>query len=123
MTRAAKVITEEGEPVDKLAVAQSEVLDDPDGIRLVELIPGTTVRVLPPRMWRVSSLTAMRQGDFDKWASKALASTEDYEIFMDVDPTLDQIEGFMKRLNEESGEGNSKNSSRSPQRLRSSRKR
>lgn len=116
MTRAArgaKVIDEDGATVDRIAALQAEVLDDPDGPLFVELIPGTHVRVLPPRMWRVSSLSAMRAGDFDTWAKKALASTEDYEVFMDVDPTLEQVETFMKNLNEESSEGKSRTSSTS----------
>jgi hypothetical protein len=122
MTRP-KVITEDGESVDKLAAVQDEAVDDLDGIRVIELVPGTSVRVLPPRMWRVSGLKGMRQADFEMWAKKCLASSEDYEIFMDVDPTLEQIEAFMKRLNEESGEGNRTTSSTLSRRSKSTRKR
>lgn len=122
MTRAAKVIDENGAQVDRIAALQAEVLDDLDGPLLVELVPGQSVRVLPPKMWRVSSLSAMRVGDFDTWAKKALASEEDYEVFMDVDPTLEQVETFMKNLNEVSGEGNSKTSSRSARRSKTTRR-
>ena len=121
MTRP-KVITEDGEDVDKLALVQNEALEDVDGIRVIELAPGASVRVLPPRMWRVSALKAMRSADFDEWAKKCLGSTEDYEVFCDVDPTLEQVEQFMKRLNEESGEGNSTTSSTLSRRSKSTRK-
>ncbi len=119
----AKIINEDGEAVDKLAVVQNEAVDDLEGIRVIELVPGTSVRVLPPRMWRVSGLKGMRQADFDTWAKKCLASAEDYEIFTDVDPTLEEIEAFMKRLNEESGEGNRTTSSTLSRRSKSTRKR
>jgi hypothetical protein len=122
VTRAAKVITEDGAQVDRIAALQAEVLDDIDGPLLVELVPGQSVRVLPPKMWRVSSLSAMRAGDFDNWAKKALASEEDYEVFMDVDPTLEQVERFMKNLNEVTGEGNSTTSSRSIRRSKTTRR-
>jgi hypothetical protein len=123
MSRAAKVIDQDGGEVDRIAALQTEVLDDIDGPVLVELVPGQSVRVLPPKMWRVSSLSAMRAGDFEGWAAKALASTDDFEVFMDVDPTLEQVEQFMKNLNAASGEGNSKTSSLSSRRSKSSRTR
>lgn len=102
MPRAPKVIDESGTAVDRIAALQTEAetVEDQDGPILVELVPGTHVRVLPPKMWRVSALSGIRQGDFEAWAKKALASTADFEVFMDVDPTLEQIESFMKRLNE-----------------------
>jgi hypothetical protein len=117
-----KVITEDGEPVGKLAALQAEVVDDIDGVRIIELVPGTSVRVRPPRMWRVSALKAMRQADFDTWAKTSLASAEDYAVFCDVDPTLEEVQTFMKALNEESGEGNLMTSSRSLRRSKTSRK-
>lgn len=88
---------------NKLEAIQSEVLADAAGPLLVQLVPGTSVRVLPPRMWRVSSLKALKGGDFDEWAKKALASTEDYETFCRIDPTLEQVETFMKAMNEAAG--------------------
>lgn len=113
MTRARtpKVIDQAGQAdqagreVDRVEALQAEVLADKEGPVLVELVPGTSVRVLPPRMWRISSLTAMRGGDFEGWAKKALASTADFDTFMDVDPTLEQVEQFMKNLNNVSAEG------------------
>lgn len=123
MSPRPKIINEDGETVDKLAEMQNEVLSDPDGILLVELVPGVSVRVMPPKMWRVSALKAMRTADFDTWAAKSLASVEDYETFCDVDPRLDEIEPFMKRLNEAAGEGNSTTSSALSRRSKTSRKR
>jgi hypothetical protein len=100
MPRAPKVIDESGTQVDRIAALQKEALEDTEGPVLVELVPGTSVRVLPPKMWRVSALSGIRNGDFEAWAKKALASTEDFAVFMDVDPTLEQLETFMKNLNE-----------------------
>jgi hypothetical protein len=111
-------------PPEKAAIRamQTEVLSDTSGPLLVELVPGVEVRVLPPRMWRVSAISAMQEGDFLGWAKKALASTDDYDIFVDTDPTLEQVEAFMQRTSEVSTEGNSKSSSRSTRRSARTRK-
>ena len=72
----------------------------------IELVPGTTVRVLPARMWRISALAALKEGDFDTWAKKSLATIADYDQFTAADPTLEDFEKFMKRLGEATDPGN-----------------
>lgn len=96
-----------------LQALQDEVNEPAGGPLNIELVVGVTVRILPPKMWRLSALTAMQEGDFLGWAKKALASTEDYATFIDVDPTLEQIEAFMTRVREVSQEGNAPTSSSS----------
>ena len=114
-----------------LEALQSEILADAtSGPVLVELVPGTSVRVLPARMWRLSGYSAIKEGDFLTWAKKCLASTEDYDAFVDADPTFEQINRFFERFGETTGEatgevgnpGNSSSSSSSPTRSRRTRK-
>ncbi len=99
----------------------AEAINIPDPIT-VEITPGVEVRVLPTKQWRLSALDALQEGNFKGWAAKALASTEDYDTFMDADPTLAEVESFMQRLGEESTVGNSKTSSRSTRRSPRTRK-
>lgn len=108
----------------KIDALQSEILADAaSGPVLVELIPGeVSVRVLPARMWRLSGYSAIKDGDFLTWAAKCLASMDDYEAFIDADPTFEQINAFFTRFGEatsepsgeEGNEGNSSSSSNSP---------
>lgn len=99
----------------QLRNVQTEVLERDAPLRL-EIVPGVTVAVKPPRQWRLSALTAIRDGDFEAFAKKAMASTGDYETFMDADPTIEQVETFMTALGEASTEGNSPTSSVSSRR-------
>lgn len=61
-------------------------------------LAGRTVYVPPVRKWRASGLSALRDGDFNKWAESTL-NDDDYDIWMDVDPTLDEIETFFASVN------------------------
>jgi hypothetical protein len=115
----------------KLASLQSEILADAtSGPVLVELTPEVSVRVLPARMWRLSGYAAIKEGDFLTWAQRCLASAEDTEAFIDADPTFEQINRFFERFGESTGEatgeagnpGNSRPSSASSTRSKSSRK-
>lgn len=110
---------------------RSEVLADAtSGPVLVELTPEVSVRVLPARMWRLSGYAAIKEGDFLTWAQKCLASTDDYDAFIEADPTFEQINRFFERFGSATGEvtgevgneGNSTTSSGSPTRSRRTRK-
>jgi hypothetical protein len=119
------------EKTGNIEALQSEILADAtSGPVLVELTPEVSVRVLPARMWRLSGYSAIKEGDFLTWAAKCLASMEDYEAFIDADPTFEQINRFFERFGSATGEvtgqvgaeGNSNSSSSSPTRSRRSRK-
>lgn len=118
-------------PEKKVEALQSEILADAaSGPVLVELMVGVRVRVLPARMWRLSGYRAIKEGDFLLWAEKCLASRDDYEAFVEADPTFEQINAFFTRFGESTGEvtgevgnaGNSNSSSSSSTRSRRSRK-
>lgn len=114
----------------KIEALQSEILADAtSGPVLVELITGeVSIRVLPARMWRLSGYSAIKEGDFLTWAKKCLASDEDYEAFIDADPTFEQINQFFTRFGAATGEptgevgneGNSNSSSGSSTRSKRS---
>lgn len=83
-----------------------------------ELVQGTlagqTIYVPPVKQWRSSALHQLREGDFDEWAKATLAD-DDWEIWEDVDPTMQEIEDFFSSVNTGLGadRGNSRASRRS----------
>lgn len=75
------------QPQDRL---QAEALlgqHDPVEVQLGE----QTVTVLPLRQWRTSGIKALREGDFETWASKCL-TPESWPVWQRIDPTLDEVE-------------------------------
>lgn len=77
-------------------------------------LAGQAVYVPPVRQWRASALHALREGDLMGWAEKTLPD-DDWEIWQDVDPTMEQIEAFFASVDGRLGvnPGNSRASRRS----------
>lgn len=61
-------------------------------------LAGKTVYVKPVKQWRASAISALRDGDFDKWAEATL-DDDDIDIWMDTDPTLGEVEDFFESIN------------------------
>lgn len=97
-------------PVD---AAQAEA-DAPDGAVEV-LLDGIPVRLLPSGQWRSSALRALNEGNFDVWAEKVLADDESRKTWLDIDPTMDQVERFLENWRAATGQdrGESRASRRS----------
>lgn len=77
-------------------------------------LAGRTVYVPPVKQWRASALHALREGDFDTWAKVTLAD-DDWAIWDEIDPTIQNIEDFFTSINPGlgTGPGNSRASRRS----------
>lgn len=88
-----------------------------------ELIQGTlagkTVYVRPVKQWRASALHALREGDLMAWAEATL-SDDDWDVWIEVDPTVEEIQEFFASINTGLGTdpGNSRRSRRSSTRTR-----
>lgn len=80
---------------------------------------GEAMRVVPAGAWPVSAQRALRQGDFDGFM-EAVLHEEDYEIYEEIDPTLDEINLFIEDAGNLSGEsqGKSRGPARSSKRTR-----
>jgi len=86
----------------------SDVLDDgpepsaPEREVTGELVQGElagrTIYVPPVKKWRASALHALREGDFENWA-KITLDDDDWTIWQEVDPTVEDIEVFFKSIN------------------------
>ncbi|MGW0468339.1 hypothetical protein ACWDX6_24190 [Streptomyces sp. NPDC003027] len=79
------------------------------------------LRVKPVNRWRPSYLRALREGDYDTWAAGVLHE-DDYETFVELDATFDEINAFTASAMEAVGETPGKSGARSTSR-RSTRKR
>jgi hypothetical protein len=79
-------------------------------------IGDTKVRILPPMQWRQTAMRAIRSGDFDTWAQKVLVNdyveaegdqpasgSDDYAVWLEADPTNDELIEFFAEYEEASG--------------------
>lgn len=82
-------------------------------------LAGEEVRVVPAPAWRVSSQRALRAGDLDGFMEGVLHE-DDYELYVDIDPTQDEFAEFVEACHAASGEsqGKSRGSSKSSRRTR-----
>lgn len=65
-------------------------------------LDGEKLEILPVNKWSSSAVHALRNGDTEAWAAKAL-TPESYEIWQEIDPTLDEIEQFFSDWSDISG--------------------
>lgn len=85
-------------------------------------IAGVEVTVPPVKVWRGSALDALTEGRFSAWADKVL-SDDDYDKWLDADPTVGEIESFFEEIGPSLGMGDSVGESRASRRSsRSTRK-
>ncbi|MGY1439536.1 hypothetical protein [Streptomyces reniochalinae] len=74
---------------------------------------GKEVEVVPAGAWRQSAMRMLREGDFDAFFG-AVMSPDSYELYLDLDPTNDEINDFMEMIGDRSGETLGKSSGRRP---------
>lgn len=77
-------------------------------------LAGKTIYVKPVKQWRASALHALREGDLTGWAEATL-SDDDWAIWEEADPTIEEIEVFFASISAGLGTdpGNSRASRRS----------
>ncbi|WP_327738462.1 hypothetical protein OG749_36370 [Streptomyces nojiriensis] len=80
---------------------------------------GKTLEVVPSGAWRQSAMRMMRIGDIDAFMERVL-SPDSYELYLDLDPTNDEVGEFVNGVGEASGEsvGKSSGPTASPRRTR-----
>ncbi|WP_109030171.1 hypothetical protein [Streptomyces rubrogriseus] len=104
---------------DDVEVSAAEAQEiEADGYVTAELC-GEDVQVVPPSMWRASWQRALNQGQIDTFAQKVL-HPDDYEYYLEVDPTMNEWVAFVEDASARSGEplGKSRGRSRSGGRTR-----
>lgn len=80
---------------------------------------GKTLEVVPSGAWRQSTMRMMRIGDIDAFMERVL-SPDSYDIYLDLDPTNDEVGEFVAEAGEAAGEpvGKSSGPKASPRRTR-----
>jgi len=96
--------TQRPTPLDHLS-AEAEA--DPNAPVTV-LLDGVPVDVLPLRKWKASAIRALRAGDFDLWAERALAGDGYVRVWQAIDPDVDQVETFFAQWSELTGQDTGK---------------
>ena len=101
------------EPDDDVEVTEAEAQEiEAEGHYITATLCGEDVQIVPPSAWRVSWNRMLMQGLIDEFAEKVLAP-EDYEFFVEIDPTAEEFQDFVQEASEKSGEPLGKSGPRS----------
>ncbi|MFF3312464.1 hypothetical protein [Streptomyces sp. NPDC002952] len=90
--------------------AEAQEIEAADGYTTATL-DGVELRVKPVGQWRPSYIRALRQGDYDAWATGVLHE-DDAVKFIELDATFDAINDFTAAAMESAGEAPGKPSGR-----------
>lgn len=82
-----------------------------DGYVTAELC-GEEVQVIPPSLWRMSWQSLLTTGQLYAFAEKVL-HPDDYDFFVEVDPTNEEFEAFVADAGNRAGEPLGKSRARS----------
>lgn len=74
---------------------------------------GEPMLVKPPKKWKTRAIRSLNSGDFDAWAETSLVEGY-YDVWLDVDPDMEQVEAFFLEFNENSGDAVGKSSKSGP---------
>lgn len=100
---------------DDVQVAEAEAQEiEAEGHYVTAELCGDEVQVIPPSAWRLSWQNLLAQGQLYAFAEKVL-HPDDYDFFVEVDPTNAEFEAFVADAGEQAGEplGKSRPRSRS----------
>ncbi|MFF3998516.1 hypothetical protein ACFYX8_35070 [Streptomyces cyaneofuscatus] len=106
------------EPDDDVTAAEAQELEATGRHITVDLC-GEPVRVVPAGAWPVSAQRKVREGDLDGFMASVLHE-DDYDLYVELDPVLDEFNQFVTDAQELSGEpqGKSRRPSGSSRRTR-----
>lgn len=99
-------------PVPQLVDSPAE--GEAIGNTMLGKLAGRDIKVPPVKAWRSSAVSAMKDGDFEHWA-KVTLDNDGWDLWVDVDPTMAQIEALFESLSGQMGvsRGNSRAQRRS----------
>ncbi|MFD9276935.1 hypothetical protein ACFWD7_06530 [Streptomyces mirabilis] len=102
---------QEVEAVNKYVTARLAGVDDTED----------DVRIIPPGAWRQSWQRLLNGGQVDAFA-KIVLHSEDYEVYLDLDPTNEQFGEMVSEAAERAGESLGKSSGPAPSSRRTRRR-
>lgn len=80
---------------------------------------GKTMEVVPSGAWKQSTMRMLRSGDIDAFMDRVL-SPDSYDLYLDLDPSNDEVGEFVEAAGDAAGEpvGKSSGPKASPRRTR-----
>lgn len=105
---------------DDIEVSAADAQEiEADGHYVTAELCGEEVQIIPASAWRSSWQRMLNQGNFDGFAEK-IFSPEDYDYYLEVDPTIMEFMQFVEDAAARSGEslGNSRGPAPSSRRTR-----
>lgn len=90
-----------------------------DGHYVTAELCGKQLEIIPSGAWRQTAMRMLRGGDLDGFLEEVL-SPDSYDVYLDLDPTNDEVGDFVNGAAEAAGEsvGKSGGPSRSSRRTR-----
>lgn len=107
-------------PDEELEMTPAEAQEaEAEGHFITVELCGEEVQIVPPTAWRTSWQRLLNAGQIDAFAEK-IFHPDDYEVFLDIDPTMQEWLDFTERAAEMAGEslGNSRGPAQSSRRTR-----
>lgn len=99
------------EPDTEVSAAEAQEIEA-EGHYVTADLCGEEVRVIPAAAWRVSWQELLMSGQISAFAGKVL-HPDDYDFFVEVDPTVQEFQEFVADASERAGEPLGKSSARS----------
>ncbi|QLJ01543.1 hypothetical protein HZZ00_11240 [Streptomyces sp. NEAU-sy36] len=106
--------------VEEPEISEAEAQEAEAGDQYVTAeLCGEQVQIVPPAVWRTSWSRMLNQGDLDGFA-QAVLHPDDYELYLDLDPTITEFLAFTEDAGRRSGEslGKSRGPAPSSRRMR-----
>lgn len=103
---------------EEMSAAEAQELEA-EGHYITAELCGEEVQIVPPTAWRTSWQRLLQQGMIDEFAQKVF-HPDDYELYLDLDPTMEEWLTFTQEAARQSGEslGNSSGPAPSSRRTR-----
>jgi hypothetical protein len=106
------------EPAPTPAEAQQA---EAEGHYVTAELCGEDIQIIPPTVWRTSWQRMLNEGNLDGFAAKIL-HPDDYELYLELDPTIMEFMQFVEDAAQRSGESTGKSGGPAPSSRRTRRR-
>ncbi|MCX5598458.1 hypothetical protein OOK29_09935 [Streptomyces phaeochromogenes] len=110
----------EPEVDEELTAAEAQEVEA-EGHYVMAMLCEEEVQIIPPSAWRSSWQRMLNQGDLDGFAEKVF-HPEDYELYLELDPTIVEFIEFTQEAASRTGESLGKSSGPAPSSRRTRRR-
>ncbi len=95
-------------PAEKVGAAEAQEIEAASHY-VPAMLCDTEVEIVPSGAWRQSSMRKLKAGDMDAFMEDVL-SPDSYDLYLEIDPTNEEINTFMEAAGEAAGESLGKSS-------------